>query len=195
MRKKCVFFAKKEEKMKKVKLLDKFRLTDRFMEGRISLLVDMAVDAEGKDGVVRDGRYFEFSDGERVHCRFTEGDCPVVMMSYEKAGLDRNIFGNSKGWHNKLAADALYMPHKMVIEGVRCVRVQDLTEEEVLRAGVTKNRGGLYLVGGDCGGLEEDWRLMYARLFDKMFKAPYALNPWVIVYDVTPVIARADVQG
>ena len=177
--------------MKKISLLDRFRLTDRFMEGRISLVLDKAIGSEGKDSVERDGKYWVFSDGERVHCRFSEGDSLPVQMSYERAGLSRDVFGSAPGWHNKLCASPKYLPHRMVVEGVRCVRVQDLTEEEVLRAGVTKNRGGYYLVGGECGGAEEDWRKMFERLFNKMFrKEVYAMNPWVIVYDVTPVIAK-----
>ena len=177
--------------MKKISLLDKFRLTDRFMDGRLSLVVDKSIDPEGKDGVIRDGRYFVFSDGERVHCRFAEGESLPVVMSYSQAGLDPAIFGGSAGWNDKRYANAKYIPHKLVVERVRCVRVQDLTEEEVLRAGVTKNKGGYYMVGGKCGGAEKDWRRMFAKMFDLQFKMLYSDNPWVIVYDMTPVVGRA----
>lgn len=177
--------------MKKISLLDKFRLTDRFMEGRLSLVVDLAIAPEGKESVARDGRYFEFSDGDRVHCRFAEGDCLPVVMSYSQAGLDPGIFGRSAGWNDKRYANAMYIPHKFVVKGVRCVRVKDLTEEEVLRAGVTRNSGGYYLVGGKCGGAEKDWRRMFSRMFDLQFKMLYSDNPWVIVYDMIPVIGRA----
>lgn len=163
-------------------------MTDRFMEGRLSLVVDMAIDPDGKESVSRDGKYWVFNDGERVHCRFSEGDSLPVVMSYQRAGMDASVFGNSRGWSDKRCVNARYLPHRLVVEGVRCVRVQDLGEEDVLKAGVRKNQGGFYVVGGECGGAEEDWREMFGMMFDRMFKVPYALNPWVVVYDMTPVI-------
>lgn len=174
--------------MKKISLLDKFRLTDLFMQGQVSMIMDRAIDATGKDSVKRDGKYFEFSDGERVHCRFSEGEALPVMMSYSTAGLDYKVFGNTKGWSDKKCADPLYLPHKMVVEKVRCVRAHELTEEEALRTGLHRNRGGYYMVGGACGGAEVDWKVMFARFFDMLLGQPYALNPWVIVYDMTPVV-------
>ena len=186
-----VFLCEKIKRMKKISLLDKFAMTNKFLAGEISLVVDMAIDAAGKDGVERDGKYWVFSDGERVHCRFSEGDSVAVLMSYQKAGLDPRVFGETPGWTKKPCVNEKYMPHKMVIEKVRCVRTQDLTEEEVLRAGLHKNAGGNYMVGGTLGGWSDDWRDMFGQLFNRMFKVLYQDNPWVIVYEVTPVIGRA----
>lgn len=185
---KKVFSLQKMEFMKKIRLLDKLAMTGKFMAGEISLVMDMAIDPEGKESVERDGKYWVFSDGERVHCRFSEGDSVPVMMSYEDAGLDYSVFGGMKGWNDKKSADARYMPHKFVVDGVRCVRVWDFTEEDAVRAGIVKNRGGLYRFGGDAGGFEVDWKVMLRRVVDKMFKVPYMLNPWIVLYDMTPVI-------
>lgn len=176
--------------MKKINLLDKFAMTNKFLKGEISLVVDMAIDADGKESVERDGKYWVFSDGERVHCRFSEGDSVAVMMSYQKAGLDEKVFGSTPGWSRKPCANEKYMPHKMVIEEVRCVRVQELTEEDALRAGVYKSSSGIYMVGGTLGGWSSDWRDMFGQLFNRMFKVLYQDNPWVIVYGVTPVVGR-----
>lgn len=184
-------FCEKFKRMKKINLLDKFAMTNKFLKGEISLVVDMAIDADGKDSVERDGKYWVFSDGERVHCRFSEGDSVAVMMNYRDAGLDPKVFGETPGWSKKPCANEKYMPHKMVIEKVRCIRAQDLTEDEVLRAGVYKNAGGNYMVGGTLGGWTDDWRDMFGQLFNRMFKVLYRDNPWVIVYDVTPVVGRA----
>ena len=180
--------------MKKISLLDKMRLTDRFMDGQLSIVVDAAVDPDGKDSVERDGKYWKFSDGERVHCRFSEGDVLPVVMSYQRAGLDERVFGTSRGWNDKRCVNPKYMPHKMEVERVRCVRVQDLTEEEALKAGMKRNMGGLYMVGGGCGGCDEDWRKMFARMMDFQFRVPYAMNPWVVVYDMKPIIVARTLQ-
>ena len=170
--------------MKKIRFPDKFRLTDRFLEGRISLVVDKVIPSDGRVGVSRDGKYWEFSDGTRVHCRYSEGDSVAVMMSYSRAGLSREVFGGLAGWSDPLKARAEYMPHRMVVERVRCVRACELCEEEVLRSGVTRNGGGYYMVGGRCGGVSEDWREMFRRLY-RIGKED---DPWLIVYEVTPVL-------
>lgn len=178
--------------MKKFCFNDRANMTRKFLDGKISLIWDNVLDSAGKDSVkARDGRYFEFSDGDLVHARFGVGDSVGVAMSYRDAGLDEQVFGASAGWNNKTRVNASYLPFRFVVEGIRCVRVQDLTESEVLRAGVERNSGGKYLVGGVIGGFSDDWRKMFAMLFDSRSKVPYALNPWVIVYDVTPVVGRA----
>lgn len=192
-RKKHLFCRKISKIMKKIRLLDKFAMTVKFLRGEISLVMDVAIDAEGKESVVRDGQYWEFSDGERVHCRFSEGDVVAVMMSYHDAGLDQSVFGETPGWTKKMCVNEKYMPYKMVIDKVRCVRAQDLTEEEALRAGLHRNPAGYYMAGGDCGGTCKDWKEMFRNLFNRMFKVMYHENPWVIVYDVTPVIANPEI--
>ena len=178
--------------MKKIRLKDKFAMTNKFLKGEISLVMDIAIDASGKDFVARDGKYWVFSDGERVHCRFSEGDSVAVMMSYQKAGLDEKVFGGTPGWTNGLLVNERYMPHKMVVEEVRCVRAKDLTEDDALRAGVFRSRSGMYMVGGTIGGWSKDWRAIFMELFNRTFKILYKDNPWVIVYRVTPVVARAE---
>lgn len=178
--------------MKKICFNDKLRLTQKFLAGELSLFWDKVIDPDGKEWVKEDGgRYWIFSDGEMTHARFAEGDVVSVAMSYRDAGLSDEVFGASAGWKDKSQVNAKYMPHHIVIEKVRCLRVQDLTEEDVLRAGVKKNRGGLYLVGGVVGGAEEDWRIMLRKMFDYRSKVPYALNPWIIVYEFTPLIVKA----
>lgn len=177
--------------MKKKCLDDKVNMTSKFLSGEISLILDKVIDADGKGSVKERGRYYDFSDGESVHSRYAVGDVVAVAMSYRDAKMDRDVWGGTAGWLDKSQVNAAYMPYRFVVERVRCVRVQDLTEEEVLRAGVKKNLGGNYLVGGVVGGFDRDWRVMFGRLFDRRSKVPYAMNPWVIVYDVTPVIGRA----
>lgn len=182
--------------MKKLCFDDKFLLTGKFLSGQIGIVMGKVVDATGKDSVKEDGRYFEFSDGERVHTRWAVGESVAVAMSYEKAGLDKGVFGETPGWKDKSRVNPAYMPHRVVIEGIRCVRVQNLTEEDVLKMGVYKNAYGYFMFGGDCGGSYQDWSFMFRLYFDKVSKVPYLLNPWVVLYDVTPVIGRAELaQG
>ena len=51
--------------MKKIRLLDKFSMTNKFLRGEISLVMDEVIESEGRESVERDGKYWVFSDGER----------------------------------------------------------------------------------------------------------------------------------
>lgn len=191
--KRALYFCRKFNViMKKICLNDRVCATRKFLAGEISLVIDKVIDPTGKDSVKERGRYFDFSDGERVHCRFAVGDSVAVAMSYRDAGMSQEMFGDTPGWKDKSRVNPAYMPHRIVIERVRCVRIQDITEDEARRAGVVRNRFGYYMVGGDVGGTETDWTRAFGRLFNCKSKVPYGLNPWVIVYDVTPVIGRAE---
>ena len=176
--------------MKRIRLNEALLQTGKFLSGELSFLLDVAIDPAGKESVERDGQYFVFSDGTRVHCRYKEGDSVAVMMKYRDAGLPEKIFGPTRGWNDRRYVDVLYMPHRFVVEKVRCVRVQDLTEEEILRAGVRKNAGGKYVAGGVAGGAFDTPQEMLRLIYTHLFKPPYALNPWVIVYEVTPLLAQ-----
>lgn len=177
--------------MKKFYLNESCLLLQKFLSGEISEIIDRVIPAEGKEWVKQDGRYFEFSDGDKRHCRHAVGDSVAIAMSYAQAGMDEKVFGQTAGWRDRSRVNASYMPHHAVIEGVKCVRVQDLTEEDALRIGLRKNSGGTYFAGGAMGGFNKDWRVMFRGLFDKVYGEPYDLNPWVIVYEVTPVVGRA----
>lgn len=177
--------------MKKIVLKDRFCMTRKFLRGELSMIVDMVIAPEGKESVKEDGRYYRFSDGSEVHTRFKPGDMIAVAMSYEDCGLDKAMFGNSDGWKNKMRVNAEYMPNKLEVERVRCVRVKDLSEEDMIRAGVRKNSAG-YAYGGDCGWFEKECWMMFANWFDKNFKVPYSMNPWVVVYDCKPIIVTKE---
>lgn len=181
--------------MKRIRFNDALLQTRKFVDGELSVIVDVAIDPAGKESVERDGQYFVFSDGTRVHCRYSEKDCVAVVMSYKNAGLPERVFGMMRGWNDRRFVDALYMPHRFVVEKVRCVRVQDLTEEEILRAGVRKNAGGKYMAGGVAGGVYGSAVGAWKALYCQMLRVPYALNPWVIVYEVTPLLGDVNAYG
>lgn len=173
--------------MKKHRFRNATVMIQKFLSGELRLLIGESVVAEGGDAV-RDGRYFVFGDGSRVHCKYVEGDKVAVMMSYKEAGLSAEQFAMSRGWSDRRYANALFMPHHFVVDKVRCLRVRDFSEEDMLRSGVFKNGGGYYMVGGDVGGIEKNAVDVFRRMFDRYSSVPYELNPWVIVYDIIPLI-------
>lgn len=172
--------------MKKINLPDRYLMTKKFLRGEIGVVVDKAISADGKESVARDGRYWVFNDGEKVHCRFDEGDRVAVLQSYRDAGLPRERFEDCLGWTKKVSVNPKYMPTAMVIDKVRVMRVQDLTDAELCKAGVIP-AGRRWQVGGDIGGAEDTPAEIFARMFNRKFKELWEENPWVVVYNVTPV--------
>lgn len=172
--------------MKKHRFRNASAMTQKFLQGEIRLILGESVDCEG--GVERDGRYFRFENGESLHCKYVEGDRVAVMMSYKEAGLPAEQFAQSRGWNDRRYVSERYMPHTFTVEGVRCVRVKELTEEEMLKCGVYVNRGGNYMVGGSVGGWERSASAAFARMWNFEHKIPYERNPWVIVYDIVPLV-------
>lgn len=168
--------------MKKHRFSNASVMERKFLSGEIWLIVGEAVDCPGE--AVRDGRYFVLGDGRRVHCKYVEGDKVSVMMSYKDAGLSESQFGHLRGWENRKYASDLYMPNFFVVRGVRCVRVSELSDADILRSGVYVNQGGNYMVGGSVGG----WERSAADAFRRMAKIAKGTDPLVVVYDIVPVI-------
>lgn len=168
--------------MKKHRFSNASVMERKFLSGEISLIVGEVIDVPQCG--TRNGRYWEFGGGRRVHCKYVEGDRVAVMMSYRDAGLPESEFGEMRGWSNRKYASELYMPNFFVVKGVRCVRVSELSEEDILRSGVYVNRGGNYMVGGSVGG----WERSASAAFRRMIRVAYDADPFVVVYDVLPII-------
>lgn len=160
----------------------------KYLSGEIVWLLDGVLPGEGRESCRVVGRYAEFGNGERWHFRFAVGDQVAVMMSYRDAGLSERLFGSEPGWSDAKRAEAVYMPHRFVVEGVDCVRARELGEEVILGSGVKRNAGGLYIVGGRVGGVFRDLRDAFAARFDAQFREGYASDPWVMVYKIKPIM-------
>ena len=75
--------------------------------------------------------------------RYKVGEVVAVAQSYETAGFDPEyrIEGmlyakKHAGWRNKMFVSAKYMPHQIRITGVKCERLQDISDAECLKEGV-----------------------------------------------------------
>lgn len=83
--------------------------------------------------------------------------------------------------------EAGLMPYKIRITGVRCERLQDISDSECLREGVQyiEELGVYYFERPDREGFYFDTsRAAFASLIDKVSgKGTWKNNPWVIVYE------------
>ena len=100
------------------------------------------------------------------------------------------------GWNNKMFVKAGEMPHHIKITDIKVERLQDISDEDILREGVLQSADGYdcYTFDGwvkHTKGKElptqiytKNRREAFATLIDKVSgKGTWEKNPWVFVYE------------
>ena len=99
----------------------------------------------------------------------------------------------SKGYRNKMFVKAEYMPHRIRITGIKVERLQDISDGDCLKEGITTITEGKNEVGNAYGwdpkidALKRDSfftpRAAFAALIDRISgRGTWQSNPWVYVY-------------
>lgn len=130
--------------------------------------------------------------------RYKVGEVVAVAQSYEQAGIDPecHIEGGQlakehAGWRNKMSVCAKLMPHQIRIIGIKCERLQDITDAECLKEGVrvefARNGMPMYYYF-DTKRWREVWfdtpREAFASLIDRVSgNGTWDRNPWVLAYE------------
>lgn len=104
--------------------------------------------------------------------------------------------GDEPGYRNKMFVKAELMPHQIRITGIRCERLQDISDEDCLLEGVMEHPYIGYVVDGIFYEGHKDYeynepmiifqtpREAFASLIDKVSgRGTWASNPWVVVYE------------
>lgn len=128
------------------------------------------------------------------------GEIVAVAQSYENTGVKPynyisrpeidgfQIVSTHKGWRNKLFVRAEWMPHQIRITGIKCERLQDISDADCLREGIryipeickfyfedVRREEGFYF---------DNHREAFASLIDKVSgRGTWASNPWVVAYE------------
>lgn len=135
----------------------------------------------------------------RHKCRYKVGEIVAVAQSYENAGVDPEypiegvqLAKEHAGWRNKMFVSAKLMPYRIRITGVRCERLQGISDEECMKEGVVdvtyfKTGGRPYelfaLPGHEYEETFNTPRQAFAALIDKVSgRGTWGRNPWVAVY-------------
>lgn len=104
------------------------------------------------------------------------------------------------GWTNKMLTKAELMPHQIRITGIKCERLQDISDAECMKEGVVGGIIGYYVPGIKCKDWSKEsyvdtedgrtWKLFptpreaFASLIDKVSgRGTWDRNPWVVVYE------------
>lgn len=208
--------------MKKIMFNDRYGLTDAVIEGRKTMtrrlipdeFFGLTWDTRGNT-LVYENEYGDFIDVRlSKYTRYKDGEIVSVAQNYFltydeskwESGIWYNEFEdgsditNHAGWINKMFVKAEYMPHQIRITGIRCERLQDISDEDCMKEGVVGGIIGYYVPGIQCKDWSKEsyvdtedgrtWKLFptpreaFAALIDKVSgRGTWKSNPWVVVYE------------
>lgn len=189
--------------MKKIMFNDRYGLTQAVIEGRKTMTrrivpwdlteqwMEFVSDAPSVGGVYVHESEKDFY--EREAPRYKVGEIVAVAQNYSSF---YNILDNTRpipegaGWDNKMFVRADLMPHQIRITGIKCERLQDISDADCLKEGIRQAYAESIL--GMYGYIDHKgtglWfntpREAFAALIDKVSgRGTWASNPWVVAYE------------
>ena len=131
----------------------------------------------------------------RHKCRYKVGEVVAVAQSYNSFYDDTYnpvLFPVGAGWNNKMFVKPELMPHRIRISGIKCERLQDISDDDCMREGISEawyesTDTTLYGYADEkkWTAVEFDTpREAFASLIDKVSgRGTWASNPWVVAYE------------
>ena len=201
--------------MQKIMFNDRYGLTQAVIEGRKTMtrrielrgseqriVIPGGFKATSRHLIVRQNGQIIMS----VPFRYKLGEIVAVAQSYQRIGISREYIDNDpfggldKGWGNKMFVRADMMPHQIRIIGIKCERLQDISNEDCIKEGVCGEGIGFFVPGIKCKDWRKEshvdtedgmtWKLFptrrqaFAALIDKISgRGTWERNPWVVVYE------------
>nr|DAK08355.1 MAG TPA: ASCH domain protein [Caudoviricetes sp.] len=198
--------------MRKIMFNDRYGLTQAVIEGR-KTMTRRLVDPKSKYEKLRFvqpciameyGLYgYTRNDGWAIIPKYKIGEVVAVAQSYNSFYDDTYnpvLFPAGAGWGNKMFVKAELMPYQIRITGIKCERLQDISDAECMKEGVVGGIIGYYVPGIKCKDWSKEsyvdtedgrtWKLFptpreaFATLIDKVSgRGAWARNPWVVAYE------------
>lgn len=183
--------------MKKIMFNDKCGLTEAVLEGRKTMTrrsvpekLIRAIEGGAPGFAVMESKY---KVGEVVAvAQAYRNIMPYLADSFVQP--HSSFMKDEPGWTNKMFVKADLMPHQIRIINVRVERLQDISDKDCQREGITTMTEGRYEAGNGYGwdttidALKRETfftpRAAFAALIDKVSgKGTWESNPWVFVYE------------
>lgn len=191
---------------------DRYGLTQAVIEGR-KTMTRRLVDPKSKYEKLRFvqpciameyGLYgYTRNDGWAIIPKYKIGEVVAVAQSYNSFYDDTYnpvLFPAGAGWGNKMFVKAELMPYQIRITGIKCERLQDISDAECMKEGVVGGIIGYYVPGIKCKDWSKEsyvdtedgrtWKLFptpreaFASLIDKVSgRGMWERNPWVVAYE------------
>lgn len=197
--------------MQKIMFNDRYGLTDAVIEGRKTMTRRLVSDRLWEiwtnyddfcnsviGGIARGGtsvsrEYYHECDFFKDKCRYKVGEVVAVAQCYNDVVREFTDLAFVPGSTNKMFVRADLMPHQIRIIGIRCERLQDISDEDCMKEGVVdvtyfKTEGRPYELFALPGHEHEETfntpRQAFAALIDKVSgRGTWDRNPWVVVYE------------
>ena len=191
--------------MKKIIFNDRYGLTQAVIEGRKTMtrrIVPTKTRLRRALAVIHDEPHGSEQEEYLKSAYYKVGEIVAVAQNYSSF---YNILDNTRpipegaGWDNKMFVRADLMPHQIRITGIRCEKLQDLSDADCLKEGIFVNE--YFGNGKKChhygfdgffneteGWFARVWfntpREAFASLIDKVSgRGTWASNPWVVAYE------------
>ncbi len=184
---------------------DRYGLTQAVIEGRKTMtrrIVPTKTRLRRALAVIHDEPHGSEQEEYLKSAYYKVGEIVAVAQNYSSF---YNILDNTRpipegaGWDNKMFVRADLMPHQIRITGIRCEKLQDISDADCLKEGIFVNE--YFGNGKKChhygfdgffneteGWFARGWfntpREAFASLIDKVSgKGTWASNPWVVAYE------------
>lgn len=191
--------------MKKIIFNDRYGLTQAVIEGRKTMtrrIVPTKTRLRRALAVIHDEPHGSEQEEYLKSAYYKVGEIVAVAQNYSSF---YNILDNTRpipegaGWDNKMFVRADLMPHQIRITGIRCEKLQDISDADCLKEGIFVNEyfgngkkchhyGFDGFFNGTEGWFARGWfdtpREAFASLIDKVSgRGTWASNPWVVAYE------------
>lgn len=184
--------------MQKIMFNDRYGLTNAVIEGRKTMtrrlipdeFFGLTWDTRGNT-LVYENEYGDFIDVRHSkYTRYKLGEVVAVSQCYNDMVQEFTDLAFVPGSTNKMFVRADLMPHQIRITGIRCERLQDISDEDCVKEGVRVGSQALeypYYFIDTKQFLICDYkspRRAFAALIDKVSgRGTWDRNPWVVVYE------------
>ena len=195
--------------MKKIMFNDRYGLTQAVIEGRKTMtrriMNNQFGNLAGCVGFTKNGRAYtyvraDFDNGISEDAPYAIGEIVAVAQSYNEVVREFTSLALVPGSTNKMFVKAELMPHRIRITGIKCERLQDISDAECMKEGVVGGIIGYYVPGIKCKDWSKEsyvdtedgrtWKLFptpreaFASLIDKVSgRGTWGQNPWVVAYE------------
>lgn len=132
--------------------------------------------------------------------KYKVGEVVAVAQSYNEVVREFTGLAFEPGSTNKMFVRADLMPYRIRITGIKCERLQNISDAECMKEGVVGGIIGYYVPGIKCKDWSKEsyvdtedgrtWKLFptpreaFASLIDKVSgRGTWDRNPWVVVYE------------
>lgn len=133
--------------MKKIMFNDRYGLTQAVIEGRKTMtrriMNNQYGNLAGCVGFTKNGRACtyvraDFDNGISEDAPYAIGEIVAVAQSYNEVVREFTSLALVLGSTNKMFTKAELMPHQIRITGIKCERLQDISEEDCMREGIER---------------------------------------------------------